>query len=149
MGLLDSVLSSVLSGAGNQNGAQAAGAATAGGSAALLQVAISLLNSPQVGGLSGLIQKFEAAGLGQQMSSWIGTGANLPINGAQLQQALSPDLISGIAQKIGISPDVVTQGLAQILPHVIDHATPNGQPQVQTNALLNEGLSLLTSKLFG
>ncbi|MDB5985006.1 MAG: hypothetical protein JWR16_59 [Nevskia sp.] len=145
MGLLDSVLSNMLAGGAQAN---SSGTAAAGsGGAALLQAAIGLLNSPQVGGLPGLVQKFEQAGLGQQISSWIGTGANLPINAGQLQQALSPELINGIAQKIGIAPDLVTQGLAQILPHVVDHATPNGQ--LQTTALLDEGLSLLKGKLFG
>jgi len=146
MGLLDSVLGSVLAGAGGAQNSGTTTAAGGSGGAALLQAAIGLLNSPQVGGLPGLVQKFEAAGLGQQVSSWIGTGANLPINAGQLQQALSPELIGGIAQKIGISPELVSQGLAQILPHVIDHATPNGQ--LQTNALLDEGLSLLKGKLF-
>lgn len=142
MGLLDSVLGSVLNGnSGNP-------ASSVGGSGAeLLQAAIGLLNNPQTGGLQGLVQQFEQAGLGHVIGSWIGSGANLPIDPAQLQQALSPELISRIAQKIGIAPELVTQGLTQILPHVIDHATPNGQ--LQANALLDEGLSLLKGRLFG
>ena len=31
------------------------------------------------GGLGGLIQKFEAAGLGPVVSSWVGTGDNQPV----------------------------------------------------------------------
>jgi uncharacterized protein YidB (DUF937 family) len=145
MGLLDSVLSSVMNNAGAQQ------ASTAGGGTALVQAAIGLLNSPQVGGLPGLMKLFEQAGAGHVIGSWVGSGANLPISAAQLQQVLSPQLIAGIAQKVGISPDLVTQGLAQVLPHVVDHATPDGQVPANSavNPLVAEGLGLLEKKLFG
>ena len=38
------------------------------------------------GGLSGLVQAFQAKGLGDIVASWVGTGSNLPVSPAQIQE---------------------------------------------------------------
>ena len=70
---------------------------------ALMQALAGLLQQP--GGLQGLIDRFQQAGLGSQMSSWVGTGSNLPVEGAQLQQALGGDWFAGLASQLGTSPN--------------------------------------------
>ena len=42
------------------------------------------------GGLQGLTSKLTSSGLGQQVQSWVGTGENQPVSGAQVQQAMDP-----------------------------------------------------------
>lgn len=111
----------------------------------LMTGVMGLINS--AGGLPGLIQKFEASGLGDQMASWIGHGENQPVSGDQIKDALGEDVIADIAQKAGVAPEHATTGLAQVLPQIIDKLTPNGQ--VPDNALLAQGLELLKGKLFG
>src|SRR5262249_2372147 len=79
------------------------------------------------GGLSGLVQKFESSGLGQQVQSWIGTGPNAKINPQQIQDALGSEKVKQIASRLGIDPNVVSQKLATILPEVVNHLTPDGK----------------------
>ncbi|HMW64866.1 MAG TPA: YidB family protein, partial [Accumulibacter sp.] len=132
MGLLDSVLGSVL---GGQQTAQAGQGGGLGGLLAmllnnpqLLQVAASLLgNDGQHGGLGGLAGRFQQAGLGDVMASWIGTGENQPVSGAQIGEVLGQDTLSGLAQQLGVSESDAAGQLASILPGLIDHLTPGGQ----------------------
>lgn len=120
MGLLDTVMSALNTASGNSN-------AAAGGQPDLLHAALGLLsNDAPGGGLPGLIQKFEQGGLANVIGSWVGTGSNLPISAEQLQAVLGPDTIAALAGKLGLSGTDVSQQLAQILPKVVDHLTPNG-----------------------
>lgn len=80
-----------------------------------------------IGGLAGLTQLFNQAGLGHIIQSWIGSGQNLPVSAQQLQQVLGPGVLQGLAAKFGVSPDVLSQQLAHALPTVVDKVTPQGQ----------------------
>lgn len=84
-------------------------------------------NTQASGGLTGLVQQLENGGLGNAVRSWISTGKNMPVTAAQIQAALGSERLAQIAAKLGISPDVVSQRVAEIFPHLIDHLTPNGQ----------------------
>lgn len=101
----------------------------------------------QHGGLSGLVQQLQNGGLSEVVSSWVGTGANLPVSADALQQALGSEQISQIAAKLGLSPDQAAGSLAQLLPQVVDKLTPNGS--IEPGGLLEQGLGLLKGKLFG
>ncbi|MGY0195202.1 YidB family protein [Leptothrix sp. BB-4] len=116
MGLFDSV-------AGQLLGAVTQGAGEGAGPAGLAQAIGGLLDHPEVGGLPGLVKTFEGQGLGGLIQSWIGTGANLPVSAEQIQSVLASGPLQGIVQQLGLSPDT----LAQLLPQVIDHLTPDGQ----------------------
>ena len=89
--------------------------------------AMDVLKNNQYGGLSGLVQAFHDKGLGGVVSSWIGTGANLPISAEQIQSVLGNEQVKAMAAKAGIPIDMLQQGLATVLPQVIDKLTPNGQ----------------------
>lgn len=79
------------------------------------------------GGIAGVISQLEASGLGEQAKSWVGTGPNLPISASQIQQALGGGKIADLGAKFGISPDQVSNFLAQHLPKAVDEATPGGR----------------------
>lgn len=103
-------------------------AGNTGGSNPLLQIAASMLsNGGQFGGLQGLIQQFEQAGLGGHVKSWIGTGQNMPISPDQLTQVLGSGQIQQMAQQAGMDPQAVSNGLSQMLPQLIDKLTPQGE----------------------
>ena len=140
MGLLDSVLGAVM----NQQGGQAAG--TGNGSAAgglgglggliglvasnpqLLQIITGMLsNGGAEGGLGGLMGKFQQAGLGDAMSSWIGGGPNQHVSPDQMTSALGEDTVGNIASQLGVSQGEAAGQLSQLLPEIINHLTPNGQ----------------------
>lgn len=108
----------------------------------LIQIVGSLLQ--QHGGVAGLLEKFNAAGLGEQMSSWISTGDNLPVDGTQIAQALGHGTIAEIAGKLGLPADQISSSLAQMLPQLIDQMTPDGSTG-GSNDLLEQGLSALGS----
>jgi len=121
---------------------QLVGALSGGQVSSLGRAALDLLDSPQVGGIQGLADRLGRMGLGNVFGSWVSTGANLPISGEQLKDALGPDTISALAQKAGISSAQAQQALSQLLPGLIDKLTPNGQiargqdlTQVGMNAL--------------
>ena len=132
MGLLDSVLGQVLGGVQPQP--QAGGIGTLGGPGGLgdlgnIAGALGglLANNGEQGGLGGLVSKFEQAGMGDVIGSWIGHGENAPISGGQLQDVLGGDVVSGIAQKLGMNSSTLLPLLATLLPTLIDHLTPKGQ----------------------
>ncbi len=101
-----------------------------------------LKNHP--GGLSGLVQQFHDKGLGDVVTSWVGTGQNLPISAEQIQSVLSNEHVKAFAEKAGISPEVASAKIAELLPTIVDKLTPNGQVPEQSG-LLQSGLNLLKS----
>ena len=111
----------------------------------LLDIALGLINNPQAGGLTGLLETFKGKGLGDAVSSWISTGQNQPVSGEQIQHVLGKEQIQQIAEKIGIPKGEVSSGLASILPEIIDKLTPNGT--LPESGMLEQGLSLLKKQL--
>ena len=100
----------------------------------------------QEGGLVGLVGKFQAAGLGNVISSWVGTGANQPVAPAALHGILGSELVQQIARKTGLPVEQVLPLIAQHLPQLIDGMTPNGQVP-SGGSLLDAGLAFLKSRM--
>ncbi|NTZ10483.1 YidB family protein [Burkholderia metallica] len=127
MGLLDIV--------GGLIGGQAGG----NSQSALITTALEFINN-QPGGLNGLIEKFKAGGAGDVIGSWVGNGENQPISPDTLQNVLGSDVVGSLASKVGIDPSQASSILAQVLPHVVNGATPNGEVpaggQVDTSNVL-------------
>jgi uncharacterized protein YidB (DUF937 family) len=116
MGLMDALAGKV---------AQAA-SGTGLGAAAFLPAILSWIQSPQVGGIPGLMKLFESNGLGNVLKSWLGNQANLPVSGDQLMKVFGKDKLAGLADKIGMTPDAASNQLAGLLPQVIDKLSPAG-----------------------
>jgi len=119
MGLLDSVLGSVL---GNHPQ----------GSALQSVLASILAGSGQQsyaggGGLPGLINQFARAGMGNVVNSWVGTGPNQQIAPHQLQNVFGQDQINQWSQQTGMPQQTLLQELSNLLPRAVDQATPNGE----------------------
>ncbi len=90
----------------------------------ILAVAENLFQN--AGGVNGIIAQLNQAGLGEQVSSWIGTGSNLPVSADQIRSALSSEQVRGLANAFGINVDQLPQLLADHLPTAADKASPNG-----------------------
>jgi uncharacterized protein YidB (DUF937 family) len=133
-GFLGQILQGVLGG-GQQGQGSSIGA--------ILQQVLAVRDGDNQG-IGAIISKFEAAGLGQYVQSWVGTGANAPVTADQIGQAFSPQQIEGWAQQAGTTPDALRGVLAEALPHVVDHATPGGAVPDQA-----PDLSGLIGQLFG
>lgn len=116
--MLDKLISGALQGLG---GGQPA-------ASPLLQMVTSMLSSGgQSGGLAGLVQQFQQAGLGAQVNSWVSTGQNLPIDPQQLMQVFGQGNFQQMASQAGMDPQQLGGQLSQMLPQLIDQMTPQGQ----------------------
>ncbi len=107
----------------------------------------NLIAGAEAGGLTGLVQTFKEKGLGDVVSSWVGTGENLPINADQVRQVLGSPQVQQIAQKLGVSTGDASQAIAQYLPRIVDKLTPNGL--VPADDLVAQGLTMLKGELLG
>lgn len=108
----------------------------------VLSTLLTVVNS-HPGGVAGLLEAFQQQGLGGVVSSWVGTGANQPVSPQQVQSALGDQQVQDIASKLGVSPQDASSHIAQWLPAVIDHLTPNGQVPPAGSNLMEMGAGLI------
>ncbi len=147
MGLLDTLAKNAL-------GSMLGGSSAKQDPAAMLAGLLS-----NAGGLEGLKDKFQGAGLGEQFASWVGTGANQPLDSSQLRNAVGEDTVQDLSGQMGMKMDTVLPLLAQFLPQVIDKLTPQGEitnnhpsgSQLQSvlTSVISSGLGGLGSLLGG
>src|SRR5450432_113808 len=79
------------------------------------------------GGLGDLLKQFQQNGQGDAANSWVGPGPNKQISQGDLANALGADQIDHLASQSGMSRNELLAGLAQHLPDVINHLTPDGR----------------------
>lgn len=79
------------------------------------------------GGVGGLVEKFNQAGLADVVGSWIGSGANANISAEQITAVIGHGPLADIAAKMGVTPQQAGETLAGLLPEAIDRLTPGGQ----------------------
>jgi uncharacterized protein YidB (DUF937 family) len=116
-----------------------------GADSGLIKGVMDLISSKQGGGLSGLVESFKQKGLGEIVSSWVGTGPNAPISPDQVKQGMGNERMEQVAAKAGISTDEAASKLSQHLPNIVDKLTPNGT--IPEGGMLDQGLEFLRSKL--
>lgn len=93
----------------------------------LLQAALSLIaNNGQTGGLQGLMERFQEAGLGNVISSWIGPGENVLVTAEQMERVLGEGHLQQISEETGLPEHEVANRLSDMLPDLIDKLTPAG-----------------------
>jgi uncharacterized protein YidB (DUF937 family) len=117
MGILDSL----------ENSPELRGVLGQLGAAVLPAVLGEVMGTGSQGGLNAIVAKLQQAGLGDQVKSWIGTGANLPITADQVRQVLGNDAVRQLAAKYNIPVDQISEVLAHQIPVAVDHASPDGK----------------------
>ena len=124
---LGSLLGGLLGGSGG-------GSQGASGSGNILGALLSALGGSQGAGsgggsnpLGGLLDMLTKSGLTAQKDSWVGTGQNQSVTGAQIQQALPDDTLQKVAEQAGVTQEQAASDLAQTLPQAVDKLTPQGQ----------------------
>jgi uncharacterized protein YidB (DUF937 family) len=147
MGLLD-IVGGMLGGQQAQQG-QVGGQ---GGSAELIAAVIGMLaggaqggmqRGGAGGGLAGLIERFQANGMGDIANSWVSSGQNLPVSSDQLSQVLGAQQMSDLASRFGLSTGDLGAQMSQALPQAVDQLTPGGQ---LPEGGLGDLLSMLTRR---
>jgi len=131
MGLLDSLLGAASGASPSSSQEGGLGGLLGGHGPQLLQAVLAMLLSRsggQGGGLADVLGRLRSGGLGQQVDSWVSTGGNVPVSGAQIQDALGgSDLLGELARQLGMSQGDAASALSQVLPGVVDQLTPNGE----------------------
>lgn len=141
MSLFGDIVGSLLGGSAQQPGAPDGMPGSVPGAL------VGLLSQP--GALSGLIEHFDQAGMGDTVRSWISNEAgNQPVDPSDLHAALGPEIVQQLAAHTGLPVGEVLQQLAAHLPAVVDAMTPAGEVPGH-GTLADIGLGLLRSGFGG
>jgi uncharacterized protein YidB (DUF937 family) len=84
-----------------------------------------------IGGLGGLLKKFQQNGFGDEINSWVGTGQNKPVAPNQISDALGQDTIDALSQRTGLPKDQILVVLSKVLPNTVNQLTPEGRLPTQ------------------
>ncbi len=90
----------------------------------LLPLVASMLMN---GGLQKILGRLQQSGKGEKGQSWVSTGPNEPVDAADIKDALDQQELAQIARQLGVSEDEAAEAVAQVLPDVVDQATPTGE----------------------
>ena len=109
---------------------------------ALLPIVLGFIQSN--GGLSAMLAKVTGSGLNNQAQSWVGIDKdNDGLDAKDILGLFGQDAINSACQSTGANQDQVCQGIAELLPQVVDGLTPQGnlQNEQEANAEINEILA--------
>jgi uncharacterized protein YidB (DUF937 family) len=173
-GLLGEILGSVLGGAGaGQSGATGqgglgdvlggmlgrggigqglptgGGSPLGGGRGALLTMLLPMAMQwvQRNGGVGAVLQRFRENGYGQQADSWTSTGPNQQLPPQAVSEVVGTDELSRLSQQLGVDHQEVANGLAEILPQMVDHLTPDGHVPSNADSLMAQGQAALEGYL--
>ena len=76
------------------------------------------VNSPEIGGFQGLMQKFHSNGLGDLANS-LASGGSQSLTPDHLTSVFGQNGLNGLASKVGMEPDKLSGLVAQFLPTVM------------------------------
>ena len=123
-------------GLGGMLGGARTGGSAGGGFGGLLggllggAAAGSVLN----GGLRNLVQDMDRTGQGATAQSWIGTGANEPIDPNDLAKAAGADAIDELTRQTGMPRDQLLSEMSEQLPEFVNQLTPDGRLPTESEA---------------
>ncbi|MER7665958.1 YidB family protein [Streptomyces sp. NPDC096193] len=108
-------------------GRQGAGSGDGGNMLGALISALGNSNGAAGGSpLGGLIDMLAKSGLADHAQSWVGTGDNQPVSGAQIAKAVPGATLQQVAQEAGVTPQQAADTIAEALPQAVDKLTPDG-----------------------
>jgi uncharacterized protein YidB (DUF937 family) len=108
---------------GGPSGTDPAAAGQPGAHQAVLSGIFDMLSQQ---GLGPVIQQLKDKGLGDVVTSWVGTGENQPITPEQIAHGLGPEVVESLSARLGLPPGEASALLSKYLPQIIDKLTPHG-----------------------
>lgn len=78
-------------------------------------------------GLAELADCLRQSGQGETAASWIGKGANRPLDPYDLERAIGPETLETLSRRTGLPRQEVLARLARDLPDAVDRYTPEGR----------------------
>lgn len=91
-----------------------------------LSTVMGMVGGQDHAGFNNLLSSLTSGGLGDQVKSWVGTGANQVVSSQQVASWLGNDKLNQVAHSVGLSPNEVADHLAKELPAFVDKLTPHG-----------------------
>jgi uncharacterized protein YidB (DUF937 family) len=123
---IEGLLGGLLGGSGSHGGLGGLLGGAGGGNPLVGMLLPAVAGMLAGGGLGKIMRGMQAAGLHDKAESWISGGENKPISPDQVKQVVDPGHIDEVAQKAGVSHDEAAALIAQALPEVVNHVTPDG-----------------------
>ena len=142
-GALGSILGSVLGGGQRRSSGF-------GGKGMLVAALMPLVLSwiQRNGGLLGALGKLSNMGFGQQAQSWMSAqDLNDNVDPNEIHRIFDHEEIKKVAENTGADETEVRQGLAELLPEVVNQLTPNGDLQTESEA--NDEIEQILGNLSG
>lgn len=102
--------------------------------------------------IGSLVSKMQGnGGLASMVTSWLGDGDNTAMSGSQVMDIFGKDKVSEFASKLNIDEGTASNGLADILPQLIDKASSGGSMIESAMGSMGGagGLMGMAGKLFG
>ena len=124
MGGLGDLLGGILG--GTTRGGSAGGTGALGGNPMLRMLLPLVASMLMNGGLQKILGRLQQSG-STKGQSWVATGPNEPADAEDIKAALDEGELAEIAQRLGVSEDEAAEAVAQVLPDVVDQATPDGE----------------------
>ncbi len=118
--------------------------------AALMPMVLSWIQ--RNGGLSGALSKITGMGHEQQAKSWMSNNdMNDNLDPSEVNQLFDENEIQQVAAHTGANDTEVRQGLAELLPEVMNQLTPNGNldNEAEANQEIDQIISQLSSRMGG
>ena len=106
-----------------------------------------LTNSDGNFDLSNILSSLSNGNIGEIVSSWIGSGENRPIDAEGVKNILGEEKLTIFAEKLGVDVDTATEALKDILPQIVDKATPEGDSLLDSLGGI-DGILDIAKKLF-
>lgn len=75
--------------------------------------------------MSGFLDRFRRAGLGDAVSSWL-SGGSKPVSGENVESVLGRDTVNNLAARSGLSASTTASTLAFYVPRVVQRMAPGG-----------------------
>ncbi|PNK60225.1 YidB family protein [Psychrobacter sp. FDAARGOS_221] len=144
-GGLGDILGSVL---GNNTAARSGGGGKAMLVATLMPIVLNWIQ--RNGGLSGALSKVQKMGFADQAQSWMSTDKeNQNLDPNQINKLFDETEIEHVCKQTGADETEVRQGLAELLPEVVNQLTPTGglDKEQEANSEISDILSQISAAL--
>ena len=96
--------------------------------------------------IGALVSQFDSSDLASMVGSWLGDGANDAIGSANIADVLGSDKVAAFASELGIGADKATEGLAGMLPELVNKNSSGGSLLDSVGGA--EGMAGFAKKLF-
>jgi uncharacterized protein YidB (DUF937 family) len=76
--------------------------------------------------LGEILDRFRTAGAGSKVDSWVGTGANQPIEPHEVETAIDAQTLEALSRQTGLSREELIARITRDLPDAVNQMTPDG-----------------------